>query len=334
MSTRLRLCALAGALLIALPLALPAPASASAAAASAATASATTGGVAWTVQTADNAQGTGRGNFAYDVAPGAVISDAMIVVNTGTEPLPLSVYAADAFTASTGEIDVLVDGQPSQDAGTWVTVSPTTLTLNPGDAADLPFTIAVPADARPGDHAAGIVTSFTSADAASTLSVDRRLGTRINLRVSGELTPAATIADVSTQYVPSWNPFDSGRLVVQYALTNTGNTRLTGSETIATTSLVGGRTAPAQMSEILPGSTVQVEREVPVFSLGWITGAVAVTPEGVGLGAALLSPVSTDFSTAAVPWSLYVLLVLILGIALGTVLTVRRVRRRRGAETE
>ncbi|WP_204283856.1 hypothetical protein, partial [Klebsiella pneumoniae] len=27
------------------------------------------GGVAWTVQTGDNANGTGRGNFTYDVDP-------------------------------------------------------------------------------------------------------------------------------------------------------------------------------------------------------------------------------------------------------------------------
>jgi hypothetical protein len=299
------------------------------AAPTAASAATTDGGVAWTVQTADNTQGTGRANFTYDVAPGAVITDAMIVVNTGTEPLPLSVYAADAFTASTGEIDVLVGGQPSQGAGTWVSVIPTPLTLDPGDSAEVPFTIAVPADARPGDHAAGIVTSLTSQDAAATLSVDRRLGTRINLRVAGELTPAASVANVSTRYVPSWNPFDSGRLVVHYSLENTGNTRLTGSETIATTGLIAARTAPEQMSEILPGSIVEVEREVPVFSLGWVTGAVSVTPESVGLGAALLEPVATEFSTAAVPWSLYVLLILVLGVVLTAVLIARRLRRRR-----
>ena len=322
MSTRLRLTTafvLTGVLL--LTVVAPTPASAG------------TGGVAWTVQTADNTQGIGRANFTYDVAPGTVLSDTMIVVNTGTEPLPLAVYAADAFTASTGEIDVLVDGQPSRDAGTWVAVSSAALTLNPGDSADVPFTITVPADARPGDHAAGIVTSLTSRDAAATLSVDRRLGTRINLRVGGELTPAAAVSNVSTRYLPSWNPFDPGRLIVQYDLANTGNTRLTGSETVVTTSPLGGRTSPTQLSEILPGSTVTVEREVPAFSLGWITGSVAVTPEAVGLGAAVLDPVATGFSAAAVPWSLYVLLVVILGVALGAVLLARRVRRRRATTT-
>ncbi|SIS02047.1 hypothetical protein [Microbacterium sp. RURRCA19A] len=298
-------------------LALAAPASATAA----------DGGVAWTVRTADNAYGTGRANFTYDtVEPGAVISDTMIVVNTGTEPLPLAVYAADAFTASTGEIDVLVDGQPSRDAGTWVSVDTTPLSLSPGQSAEVPFTITVPVDARPGDHGAGIVTSLTSTDPTSTLSVDRRLGTRITLRVAGELTPAASVSAASARYEASWNPFDSGRIVVEYALENTGNTRLTGAETLATAGLFGARTAPTQLTEVLPGSTVRIAREIPAFSLGWVAGSVDVTPEAVGLGAAPLAPVTAGFSIVAVPWSLYALLALILAAVLTAVLLVRHRR--------
>jgi hypothetical protein len=314
-----------------LTLAAPTAASATVSTSASATATATAGGVAWTVQTADNDQGSGRANFTYDVAPGAVISDAMIVVNTGTESLPLAVYAADAFTASSGEIDVLVDGTPSQGAGTWVAVASPPLTLAPGQSAEVPFTITVPTDARPGDHAAGIVTSLSSTDASSTLSVDRRLGTRINLRVAGELAPAAAVSAVSARYEASWNPFASGRLVVQYALENSGNTRLTGVETIATTGLGGSRTAPAQIGEIIPGSTVEVVRDVPAFSLGWISGSVSLAPEGVGLGAAALAPVTSDFSVAAVPWSLYALLLVILAGALVTVLLTLRARRRHAA---
>lgn len=305
--------ALVGTLLLALALTVPTPATAA------------DGGIAWTVQTADNDHGTGRANFTYDVVdPGTVISDAMTVVNTGTEPLPLAVYAADAFTASTGEIDVLVDGQPSRDTGTWVSVDATPLALSPGESAVVPFTITVPADARPGDHAAGIVTSLTSTDPSSTLSVDRRLGTRINLRVTGELAPAAAVSVASARYEASGNPFESGRLVVEYTLENTGNTRLTGSETIATAGLLGARSAPTQLTEVLPGSTVVVAREVPVFSLGWVSGSVELTPEAVGLGAAPLAPVMAGFSVAAPPWSLYALLAAILAAALAAVLIVRR----------
>lgn len=298
-------------------------------------ATAAEGGVAWSVQTADNANGTGRANFSYDVEPGAVISDTMIVVNTGTEPLPLAVYAADAFTAPSGEIDVLVDGTPSEGAGTWVTVPPEALQLAPGESADVAFTISVPADARPGDHAAGIVTSLTSTDAASSLSVDRRLGTRINLRVAGDLVPAAAVTDVTATYAPSWNPFDSGLLTLRYTLDNTGNTRLTGSETVTTAGLAGllsSTTPPTQMTEVIPGSVIEVTRDLPVFSLGWVSGALEIRPQGVGLGAGTVEAVVTEFSVVAVPWSLYGLIVVVVGAAVAIVLLVRRSARRRAAE--
>lgn len=297
-------------------------------------AAAADGGVAWSVQTADNANGTGRANFSYDVEPGAVVTDTMVVVNTGTEPLPLAVYAADAFTAPSGEIDVLVDGAPSLGAGTWVAVPPTALQLAPGESADVAFTISVPADARPGDHAAGIVTSLTSQDASSTLSVDRRLGTRINLRVAGELTPAAAVTGVTASYEGSWNPFDSGRLIVRYSLENTGNTRLTGLETVTASGLAGvlsTTTPPTQVTEIIPASTIDMEREVPAFSLGWITGTLTIAPAGVGLGTGAVSEVVTDFAIPAVPWSLYGLIALVAGAAVAIALVVRRSMRRRDA---
>lgn len=320
-SPSLRVLALAGTLVLGLST-LPLPAVAA------------DGGVAWSVQTADNANGTGRANFSYDVEPGAVVTDTMVVVNTGTEPLPLAVYAADAFTAPSGEIDVLVDGAPSLGAGTWVAVPPTALQLAPGESADVAFTISVPADARPGDHAAGIVTSLTSQDASSTLSVDRRLGTRINLRVAGELTPAAAVTGVTASYEGSWNPFDSGRLIVRYSLENTGNTRLTGLETVTTSGLAGvlsTTTPPTQVTEIIPASTIDMEREMPAFSLGWITGTLTIAPAGVGLGAGAVSEVVTDFAIPAVPWSLYGLIALVAGAAVAITLVVRRSMRRRDA---
>jgi hypothetical protein len=285
------------------------------------------GGIAWSVQTADNANGSGRANFAYDVEAGGVVSDSMVVVNTGTEPLSLAVYAADAFTAASGEIDVLADGTPSRAAGTWIAVTPESLELAPGETADVPFTITVPADARPGDHSAGVVTSLTTRDASSTLSVDRRLGTRINVRVAGELVPAVTVTAAEASYAASWNPFESGRLTVRYSLENTGNTRITGVETVSAAGLgdaLASTTAPAQLPEIVTGSTVEIVRELPAFSLGWLSGTVMIVPEGVGLGAGGVDPVVVDFSIPAVPWSTYALIALVLAVVVALVLIARR----------
>ena len=299
--------------------------------ASAAVTATSDGGVAWTVQTADNANGTARGNFTYDAAPGALIEDAMIVVNTGTVALPLTVYAADAFTAPSGEIDVLVDGTPSADSGTWVSVSPATLDLAPGQSAEVTFTVSVPLDARPGDHAAGIVTSLVSQDASQSLSVDRRLGTRINVRVAGDLAPAAVVSGVEAGYTPSWNPLVPGTLTVTYSVQNSGNTRITGQETIAASGPVGlfGIAAPpTQLSEVIPGSTIEVSTDVAAMSIGWLMGTVTIAPEGVGLGAGSVTPITVPFSVPAIPWSLYAVLLVVAGIVLAVVLLIRRRERR------
>jgi archaellum component FlaG (FlaF/FlaG flagellin family) len=299
-----------------------------------ASAATTDGGVAWTVQTADNDNGVGRGNFTYDAQPGAVISDAMVVVNTGTIALPLTVYAADAFTTPSGEIDVLVDGTVSKDSGTWVAVDPASLELAPGQSAEVTFTISVPADARPGDHSAGIVTSLVSEDPSQSLSVDRRLGTRINVRVAGELTPAADVSGVTASYTPSWNPFASGTLTVSYALDNSGNTRLTGTETFTAGGVFGlfGSASPTtQLAEVIPGSVIEVRRELPVLAMGWLSGAVTITPQGVGLGAAAVDPIIVEYSIPAVPWSLLVMLVLVAGLVVLGVVIVRRRRPREAA---
>lgn len=283
------------------------------------------------MQTADNEHGAARGNFTYDAEPGAVIADAMIVANTGTTPLPLAVYAADAFTASTGDIDVVLDGTPSVRSGAWVSISAGSLELAPGQQSVVDFTITVPLDARPGDHSAGLMTSFVSQDASQPLSVDRRLGTRINIRVAGELVPAATVAHVTASYTPDWNPLAPGILTVAYTLENSGNTRLTGRESIAATGLSGlfdTVTPTAQLSEVIPGSTIEVRREVPVLSLGWVSGSVTVSPEGVGLGAGSVNPVAMEFAVPAVPYSLYGLLVLLAGLVVGVVLLGRRRTRR------
>lgn len=293
------------------------------------------GGVAWTVQTADNDHGSARGNFTYDAEPGAVIEDAMIVANTGTTSLPLAVYAADAFTASSGDIDVLLDGTPSVDSGTWVSISTGNLELAPGERAVVDFTITVPADARPGDHSAGLVTSFASQDASQSLSVDRRLGTRINIRVAGELVPAATVTHATASYSPEWNPFVPGTLTIEYALENSGNTRITGRDAVTASALAGvfDTTTPAeQLSEVIPGSTIEVRREIPVLSLGWLTGSVTVSPEGVGLGAGSVDPVVADFAIPAVPYSLYAVLLLLALLVVGIVLFVRHRARRAGID--
>lgn len=292
-------------------------------------------GPSWSIGPVDEAAGATRANFSYEVDPGAVISDSIAVTNDGSAELTLDIYPADAFTTREGNIDVLTSGAESVDGGSWVSVSTASITLAPGQEAVVPFTVSIPVDATPGDHPAGIVTSLRTDDPSAQVQVDRRLGSRMQIRVSGELVPAVEISRPTVSFSGQWNPFASGSVTVDYTLTNTGNTRVTATSAVAVAGPFGiaaSGSTPAQLSEVLPGSTIDVSETIEgVAALGWLSGAVTVTPSSVGFGAAALEVVAPEFGLAAVPYATLLIIVLVLAIVITALLLVRSRRAHTGA---
>lgn len=293
--------------------------------------SAATDGASWSVSPADTPHGAGRPFFDYALDPGETIDDAFAVRNDGAAALTLAVYAADAFTTREGNIDLLPAGEQSEDAGTWVELDTAEIVLQPGETRVVPFSIAVPADARPGDHPAGIVTSLRSDDDGAQVQVDRRLGSRLFVRVAGELSPSVEVSDPVVSFSGTWNPLALGQVDVVYTLSNTGDTRVTA---VGATSIHGPAgvasltTGAEQLPEVLPGSTVEVTQTVSgVAALVWLGGAVNVIPTSVGIGAAQLDAVVLPFGVAAVPMATLLILAGIAVLVGAIVLLMRRRRR-------
>jgi hypothetical protein len=311
-----------------LTIALGAPTVATAGAAAAAD----DGQLTWAVAPADTSQGAGRPNFVYAADPGDVIEDAIVVSNLGTDDLTLAVYAADGLTTSSGQLDLLPAGQPSVDLGSWVSLETDSVQVAPGASVKVPFTVTVPDDATPGDHTGGVVTSFVSAGAGSQVALDSRLGSRMHLRVSGALTPALTVSAPSIDYHQSLDPFSASTATVRYTLTNTGNARIAATDSVRVSGPFGAstaRTAPVAVPELLPGSVLQREVEVSgVWPLFRLQADVAVTAEGVGVGASTVPVVTASAAGWAVPWSWLVLIGLV--VALAVVVPTLRDRRRAG----
>jgi len=288
-------------------------------------------GASWSVAPQAEADGTPRPRFEYAVEPGQVVADAFQVRNDGAAPLTLAIYASDAFTTREGNIDLLPAGEPATDAGSWVSLDAAQVVLQPGETATVPFSLGIPADARPGDHTAGIVASLTSDDPEAQVQVDRRLGSRMYIRVAGELAPAVEVSAVSVDYSGMWNPLALGELTATYSLRNTGDTRVTAVTSLDVSGPFGAAaasTSELQLNEVLPGSEIDVTQQLSgVGALLWLTGAVDVRPSSVGLGAGPLEAVEETFSIAAVPVAL---LLILLGVALIVVAIVVVVRRRGG----
>ncbi|MEV0680803.1 DUF916 domain-containing protein [Actinosynnema sp. NPDC050436] len=288
--------------------------------------------ITWGVRPADNALGAGRANFGYTAVPGAAISDELLVTNHETRSLTFRVYAADAFTTSSGQLDLLPAGKPSAHVGTWVRFAAEEVTVPAGQALAVPFTLSVPAGTTPGDHSGGVVTSLAVADNGVGITVDRRLGARMHVRVGGDLVPRLEVRDLRVSFDGSANPFARGVAKVSYTVANVGNTRLTAGQRVRVEGLFGwfGQDAEvAALPELLPGEGATREVSVPSWPAGRVSATVEVT--GAVPGGAGVDPVADSDWDLAVPWAAVIaaLVVLCLALALRA-----RTRSRKAAEEE
>jgi hypothetical protein len=290
-------------------------------------------GVPWTVGTAANDFGSGRQNYAYTLNPGGQLKDGLVVVNRGTTPLNLAVYAADGFTTKEGRLDLRTKGATSKGVGAWVQPDRQDVTIRPGQSVEVPFTVILPQNAAPGDYMGGIVTSLTQAGAAGSGNVERRVGIRIRMRVGGELKPSLSVADLRVRYSGTPNPFGKGDATVTYTIRNTGNAILGARQTVSTSGPFGTSSVHSGQIEdspqLLPGDTWQVS--VPVHGVTpalRVKGTVSLVPLLTDASGSIapLAAVETTTHAWTVPWTLLLLLVVVVG---GLVVVTRLALRRR-----
>jgi hypothetical protein len=116
-------------------------------------AAAATGGPVFGLRAAGNPK---LGYFVYKLAPGASKQGSVIVSNVGTASGTVKLFTADGTTGPTSGTVYETDSAPKA-TGAWVSLAKTSLTLAPGAHGTVPFTVHVPAGAKPGQWVAGIV---------------------------------------------------------------------------------------------------------------------------------------------------------------------------------
>ncbi|MDA1361472.1 DUF916 domain-containing protein [Glycomyces luteolus] len=231
--------------------------------------------VTWGVNPSSQDGPDGRSAFDYELDPGETLIDFVGVSNFGTEPLTVGLYALDAFTTETGTFDLLPSGEEPVDVGSWIGFNEPRLTIPPKSRLDVPFALTVPADATPGDHVGGIVavvTESTTGASGSEIQVERRVGARIHLRVSGEIDPDLVPESDDEAFHYTWNPIEPGGLSFKYAVENTGNVRLQGTLVARVSGpwgLLKKEFQVAELPQILPGDryegTVRFEGVWPLL---------------------------------------------------------------------
>ncbi|HEX3541555.1 MAG TPA: hypothetical protein VHT75_14055 [Acidimicrobiales bacterium] len=265
----------------------------------------------------DPGQPGSRPNLTYDLAPGATIHDSVTLFNYGNVPLIFSLYATDAFNDPSGAFDLLPAAKKPTDLGSWVTLPQANLQVKARTSVVLPISITVPPDATPGDHSAAILASNAvqgSSPDGKIVTLDRRTGSRVYLRVQGPLQPLLTVEDVKATYHAALNPL-AGSLDVSYTIRNRGNERLGTHQRVVVKNPFGRQMKTLSIpdiQELLPNNGVGFRVHFKnVAAAVFVTPQVDLTPFPVGAPKGTTGPkTSRSKRTWAIPWALLALIVI------------------------
>ncbi len=229
-----------------------------------------------------------RSSFYLEGEPGTVFEDKLSLVNPGD---------------TARSLDVRGDGP-------WIVLAARSVRIPARTRADVPFTVAVPSAAEPGDHSGALVVSGEG----------RQVRVHLGLRVTG----APALRALAVEHVRVSR--EGGGAVIRYALVNRGNTALSPRLAIRADGLFGTvlrRTAAGVPTELAPGRSVRLtERWPDAPRLDSVRVHLTATAPGAARATA-----STSYTPFV--WVIPVLGGLTLALAAATVLLVRRLRRAR-----
>lgn len=274
-----------------------------------------------------------RGRFTYsNIRPGTTITDHVAIVNHASASA-YSLYGTDATgTTLKNVLTLLRPDQKPTDIGSWVhfgsnNASTTNLVMGASQAITEQFTINVPPNATPGDHTGAVVAALglpRKNSKGQNVVIYERIALEIALRVVGPLNPGLRVESVSAGFRNSLNPFGNGAATVTYLVVNTGNVRMTGTQSVAVTGPFGmkSKVTPPPLPVILPGDSVRVTAAAPgLYPAGPMSAAVTVNPAIPPLLKSAnekVPPVSHDAASLfAVPWALVVVIMLLVGAGFG-----------------
>ena len=297
----------------------------------------------------------GPGYWVIKSAPGSVAHLHALITNSGHSAALVSVIPVDAVNGAYGGITYKTPDKPQIEVGAWTSVPENRVRVDPGKAVVVPFSVHVPAGARPGQHV-GSLTAFIPATASkggkfTAITVQFRSFDAIVIDVPGPATHTMTIGGVRQA---SYRP-DSAYVLMH--LRNTGNTMVQGHGTIHVTQegqsrpLVSG---PFSFDKTLPGSSLDypvrwVQNPPPGTYHAWISltwsgghktwsGAFEVAAPSSSsptskIRTAPIGSAGAPVTSRSAPFGLVILLATLLVVALGVVCFLLFQRRREAGRT-
>ena len=192
--------------------------------------------------------------------PGTVIEGELVLINEQEETRTF--YSSFGNFEATGETGTPSFVTAEEGLATWIeTIS--SVTLEPREEKEVPYTIAIPKDADPGGHFAAIFwgTSPPKTEQGGQVSIGAKVGVLILLRVSGEIEEGGGILEFSAKDKQKF--FSSLPVQFAYRFQNGGDDRIKPEGEITIKNMFGKTLAvlPANKSEgnVLPQSIRKFE---------------------------------------------------------------------------
>ncbi len=158
-----------------------------------------------------------------ELTPGKAYSGELKVQNAGTKEFDYKAVAA-SYTVNTADNKYTPDFETDSNysyMAKWLTITPETGTVAPGEEAIVHYSIKVPADAPSGGQYAAILIQMVNSDAdseSSNVEVAKQIGFVIYSQIEGNTIKSAKISDNKIPTI-SFNPTITASSVVE----NTGN---------------------------------------------------------------------------------------------------------------
>jgi hypothetical protein len=216
----------------------------------------------------DAAQPLSQAYFIFDAQPGATVQNQVRVGNTGAAAGTVKLYAVDATTGQNSGTSFQSNQDPRQDTGSWTTLDEAALTLQPGETRDVPFSVTIPSNARPGQHVGGIVaenTALTKPTSPGALQVSVQNLSIVAVQVN---LPGTVVEQVDATAIAATGSAGSQALVLN--LKNSGTTLIKPVGTLVVTDAKGAQlqNLPLKLDTFLPETAIAYPVLVETTALG------------------------------------------------------------------
>ena len=263
--------------------------------------------------------------------PGGYTEGVMKVINDSAETLNFTTTMRDYIVQdSNGTPLLLPDNTLSKkySAASWIAVSPSYFSVDPGKQQIVNYYIQVPADARPGGHYSAVVFKPTNTFKVegSGAAVNTDLGTLFYIGVNGDIQESAKVLRISGKKFNEYGPVELITSII-----NLGDLHIKPMGSLTVTNLFGRKVQTLKFPErnIFPGATRDFKT-----NLG---GKIMVGPYKATFLASYGKnnnlPLMATFTFWVFPWKIAILIALVLvAVVLGLIYRRRQASPRENKE--